>query len=123
MKEYVCEALKAVVDDIDNGRYADALIRLQETKLDEGKDPIYQPVFIRGLCQQAMGKFAEATSDYATVKEFSNDQQLKSKSQVGIECCSKKLSAIPTTMLLFPARWERQGGGVSPIRFKREYIR
>lgn len=123
LKEYVCDALKAVVDDIDNGHYADALTRLQKTKLDEGRDPIYQPIFIRGLCKQAMGKFAEATSDYAAVKKNSNDQQLRNKSDIGIEYCTQKQSAIPTTMLMFPPRWERQGGGVSPIRYKREYIR
>ncbi len=117
LREYVCYELKAVVDDFDNGRYNGALLRLQKANLDERRDPIYQPVFIRGLCLQAMGKFTEAAGDYAVVNGFSNDQLLKDKSQIGLECCSKKQSAIPSKMLTFPPRWERQGGVGVPIPF------
>lgn len=117
LREYVCYALKAVVDDFDSGNYKGALLRLQKASLDERRDPIYQPAFIRGLCLQAMGKFTEAAGDYAVVNEFSNDQLLKDKSQIGLACCSKKQSAIPSKMLTFPPRWERQGGVGVPVPF------
>jgi hypothetical protein len=115
LREYVCDPLTAAVDAFDNGHYEDALLQLQKANLDERRDPIYQPVFIRGLCLQKMGKFEEAATEYATVNKFSNDQLLKNNSQMGLDCCSKKPSAVPPKMLTFPPPWERQGGIDIPI--------
>ncbi len=106
LRQYVCKALNAVVVDFEHADYQAALLELARVKLDERKDPIYQPAFIRGLCLQAMGKFAEAAGEYATVKEFSKDLLLKTKSEIGLQCCSKKQSSIPAEMLTFPPRWE-----------------
>jgi hypothetical protein len=119
LREYVCDPLQAAVDAFDNGHYEDALLQLQKANLDERRDPIYQPVFIRGLCLQKMGKFEEAATEYATVNKFSNDQLLKNKSQMGLDCCSKKQSAVAPKMLTFPPGWERQGGIDIPIQLRR----
>jgi len=119
LREYFCDVLKPVVDDFEAGHYQDALSNLQKAKLDDRRDPIYQPVYIRALCLQALGKFAEATTDYATVNEFSSDQFLKDRSHMGLECCFKKQSSIPPKMLTFPPRWEQDGGLGVPLPRRR----
>ncbi len=119
LRQYACDALTEAVIDFENGNFTGALLKLQNAKLDERRDPLYQPVFIRGLCLQAMGNFAEAAGDYATVNRSSNDQLLKTKSKIGLECCSKKQSSIPPEMVTFPPRWEREGFVEIPLPRRR----
>lgn len=116
LHEYICEPLKSHVEAFSAGRYQETLNKLRQAKFDERKIPIYQPVFIRGLCLQAMGNFEKASAEYATVIKSSNDTLLKEKSQMGLDSCTNKQSSIPKPMLTFPVRWSRGGGFDVPIQ-------
>ncbi|MBU6455850.1 MAG: hypothetical protein KGS72_29030 [Cyanobacteria bacterium REEB67] len=84
--------------------------------MDERKDPVYQPCYIRGICLQKMGKFEDASKEYAAIVESSHDEQLQKKSKVGLQCCALKQSSVPTDMLTFSAQWEEKGSFDFPSR-------
>ncbi|CAN5607578.1 hypothetical protein BH11CYA1_BH11CYA1_18340 [soil metagenome] len=105
---YICEPLIPCVDAFTEGRYEEAIKQIQNTVLDERKSPAYQPVYMRALCLQALGEFEKAKFEYTRIIEGSNDLLLKERAQTGLDSCSHKQSAIPSSMLTFPPRWKNR---------------
>lgn len=102
--EYVCEPLRNAVSAFNRGEYAEALNLIKALRLDYHRYPIYEPYYVRALCLQKLGSFDEASSQYKSVVENSQNNELKERAAVGLESCKKHDEKLSEFLLRFPGR-------------------